>query len=273
MERKRIEIIAPCYNEEQCIELFCRRIEDVFSRIEGYDFSILFVDDGSEDATLQIIKNMAENMYRGKVRYLSFSRNFGKESAMAAGLENSDGDLIAVMDVDLQHPPELLYEMIEAVETEGYDCCAARRVTRDGEGVIRSFLSRSFYHVINMLTEIDLIPGGTDYRLMKKEVAEAIVSLPERERFTKGIYSWIGFKTKWISYHNVERAAGQSKWSVRHLFGYAGSGIIAFATAPLRGVIYLGVIVTAIAVAYAGNVIWGEIHTGGGVISGLVSPQ
>lgn len=265
MPKKKIDIIVPCYNEEQCVELFYSRITEVFEKIEGYVFSILFVDDGSRDSTLQIIKNLAENVSkagRNKIRYISFSRNFGKEAAMIAGLEHCDGDLVAVMDVDLQHPPELLERMIEAIE-EGYDSCAAMRVTRSGEGIVRNFFSRQFYHIMNKLTVIDLVQGSTDYRLMRREVAEAVALLRENERFTKGIYAWVGFKTKWIPYENRERAAGKTKWSFKNLFNYAGNGIIAFATTPLRGIVYLGIVITVVSVIYALKVLWGSVVYGG----------
>lgn len=263
MMKKKVDIVVPCYNEEQCIQLFYKKMDEVFEKIEGYNYSILFVDDGSKDLTLKVIKELAQNVSDGKIRYISFSRNFGKESAMVAGLEHCDGDLIAVMDADLQHPPELLLEMIEAVEIEGYDCCAARRADRNGETIVRSFFSRQFYRIMNKLTVIDLVQGSTDFRLMKREVAEAVVRLRENERFTKGIYAWVGFKTKWIPYENVERIAGKSKWSFKNLFNYAGNGIIAFATTPLRGIIYLGIIITIISVLYAIQIIWGAIVCGG----------
>lgn len=263
MMKKKVDIVVPCYNEEQCIQLFYDKIDEVFITIKEYDYSILFVDDGSKDLTLQVIKELVQNVPAGKVRYISFSRNFGKESAMVAGLEHCDGDLIAVMDADLQHPPELLIEMIDAIELEEYDCCAARRADRNGEAIVRSFFSRQFYRIMNKLTIIDLVQGSTDFRLMRREVAEAIVQLRENERFIKGIYAWVGFKTKWIPYENVERAAGKSKWSFKNLFNYAGNGIIAFATTPLRGIVYLGIIITIISVLYAIYIIWGTIAGGG----------
>ncbi len=251
-----IEIIVPCYNEEQCVELFCNKICEIFDAMEKFDFIITFIDDGSKDATLSTIKNMSARMLKGKVQYISFSRNFGKESAIYAGLSNCTGDYIAVMDADLQHPPELLIEMIRIIEEEGYDCCAARRKNRRGEPIIRKFFSNQFYHIMNKLTIIDLVQGSTDFRLMKREMADAVASLTENERFTKGIYAWVGYKTKWIDYENVERAAGKSKWSFHSLFNYAGNGIIAFATTPLRGIVYLGIIVTIVSIIYAAYVVF-----------------
>ena len=184
---KTIELIVPCYNEESCISLFYDRIKEVFLNMPGCEFIITFVDDGSKDNTIQEIKKVVERVDTGKVQYISLSRNFGKESAMYAGLSKSVGDYVAVMDADLQHPPELLKKMLDAIENEGYDCASARRVSRKGDPLIKSVLSRAFYHVINHVTVIDLVPGSTDYRLMKRKVVKAIVAMSERERFTKGI--------------------------------------------------------------------------------------
>lgn len=251
MDCKRIELIVPCYNEEQCIVLFYNRVKQVFQNIQGYSFIITYIDDGSKDNTLSEIKSVANLAEEGTVRYYSLSRNFGKESAIYAGLDNSIGDFVAVMDADLQHPPELLKEMLKAIEEEGYDCASARRISRKGEPIIRSLCAKAFYQVINKITVIDLMPGSTDYRLMKRSVAKAIVELTERERFTKGIYAWAGFKNKWIEYENVERAAGKTKWSLFGLLRYAYSGFVAFATTPLRGVIYFGMVIVLLSIAYA----------------------
>lgn len=248
---KTIELIVPCYNEEKCIALFYRKIEEVFCEMPGYDFLITYVDDGSKDHTMDEIKKVIASAAAGQVQYVSLSRNFGKESAIYAGLSKCTGDYVAVLDVDLQHPPELLKQMIDAIENEGYDCASARRVSRRGEPIIRSFFSRAFYHIINHITVIDLVPGSTDYRLMKRNVVEAIVSMTERERFTKGIYAWVGFKNKWIEYENVERAAGKTTWNFLGLVRYAYSGFLAFATTPLRGVIYFGMLIILIAVILA----------------------
>ncbi|MCM1087475.1 MAG: glycosyltransferase family 2 protein [Muribaculaceae bacterium] len=248
---KIVEIVVPCYNEEDCIEVFYHKVCEVFAKLSQYDFIITYVDDGSSDSTLQKIKGVVSAAPSGKVRYISFSRNFGKESAIYAGLSNSCGDYVALMDADLQHPPELLEKMLIAIEKEGYDCASARRISRKGEPVVRSLFSKAFYHVINKITAIDLAPGSTDYRLMKRNVVKAVVAMTERERFTKGIYSWVGFKNKWIEYENVERVAGNTKWSFLGLIQYAYSGFMAFTTAPLRGVIYLGMLIVAFAVIYA----------------------
>lgn len=248
---KIVELVVPCYNEEECVSLFYERVKKVFETLESYDYVITYVDDGSKDRTLAKIKEVAKNADQGKIRYISFSRNFGKESAIYAGLSRSTGDYVALMDADLQHPPELLKEMLEAVENEGYDCATARRISRKGEPKIRSFFAKTFYHLISRVTVINLVPGATDYRLMKRRVVEAVVSMTERERFTKGIYSWVGFHNKWIEYENVERAAGKTKWSIRGLFRYAYHGFIAFATTPLRAVVYLGMWIVLLAIAYA----------------------
>ena len=248
---KTIELIVPCYNEEKCVALFYDAIVEVFKALHEYRFVITFVDDGSRDNTLYEIKRVAEAADKGSVQYISLSRNFGKESAIYAGLSKSRGDYVALIDADLQHPPELLINMLNAIEKEGYDRATARRVSRKGEPLIRSAFSKAFYHIINHVTVIDLISGSTDYCLMKRNVVESIVSMGERERFTKGIYAWVGFKNKWIEYENVERAAGKTKWNIRGLFHYAYSGFVAFATTPLRGIIYLGIVITIVAFIYA----------------------
>lgn len=248
---KTIEIIVPCYNEEKCIRLFYDAIKKVFDeKIPNYRYSIFFIDDGSLDQTLNEIKKVAELEKPGVIKYISFSRNFGKESALYVGFEQSTGDLIVPMDADLQHPPALLPQMVEAIE-DGFDCAAARRISRKGESPIRSMFSSGFYHVINAVTSVDMKPGSTDYRLMTRMVVDAIVSMGERERFTKGIYSWVGFKTKWIEYENVERTVGTTKWSFRGLMHYAISGFFAFATRPLRLVLYMGMLIVFIAIVWA----------------------
>lgn len=265
---KTIELIVPCYNEEKCVALFYDAIVEVFKELREYrtkidtppqhsdelcDYRMIitYVDDGSSDDTLNEIKRVAGSADLVEVQYIALSRNFGKESAIYAGLSRSRGDYVALMDADLQHPPKLLIKMLDAIEKEGCDRATARRVSRKGEPLVRSTLSKAFYHIINHITVIDLVPGSTDYCLMKRSVVESIVSMGERERFTKGIYAWVGFRNKWIEYENVERAAGKTKWNIRRLFHYAYSGFIAFATTPLRGIIYLGIIITIGAFIYA----------------------
>ena len=259
---KTIELIVPCYNEEKCIALLCENVKKVFADMPEYDFIITYIDDGSKDSTLEEIKKVAavENTGGGHIRYISLSRNFGKEAAIYAGLSKVVGDYVALLDADLQHPPELLKQMVAAIE-EGYDCASARRVSRRGEPFIRSVFSRAFYYVINHVAAINLVPGSTDYRLMKRSVVKAIVSMTERERFTKGIYSWVGFKNKWIEYENVERVAGNSKWSFMGLLRYAYSGFIAFATTPLRGVVYFGMLIVLASVVGAINIFIGALNT------------
>lgn len=248
---KKIDIVIPCYNESKCVELIYNALKDLFTKeLSAYDWSVLYIDDGSQDDTLERIVKLS-NMENSNVRYISFARNFGKESAIYAGLENADGDYVALMDADLQHPPRLLVDMLHAIEDEGYDCATARRVKREKESKIRNFFSNAFYHTINWATGMKLASGMTDYRLMKKQVAEAIVSMREHERFIKGIYSWIGFNSKWIEYENVERAEGDSKWNYKGLWNYAKTGIIAFATTPLKAVIYFGFLVILVALIYA----------------------
>lgn len=247
----KIDIVIPCFNESKCVELIYNALKDLFStELKAYEWSVLYIDDGSQDDTLERIVKLA-GMDGSNVRYISFARNFGKESAIYAGLENADGDYVALMDADLQHPPHLLVEMLHAIEVEGYDCATARRVNREKESKIRNFFSNAFYHTINWATGMKLAPGMTDYRLMKKQVADAIVSMREHERFIKGIYSWIGFKSKWVEYENVERADGDSKWNYKSLWNYAKTGIIAFAVSPLRAVIYFGFLVIGISFVYA----------------------
>ncbi len=257
-----IELIVPCYNEEDCVYLFYERICRVFEeqRLKDYDFTITYIDDGSKDKTMDEVKRTVGvhekslklgKAVKGRVQYISLSRNFGKEAALYAGLSKAAGDYVCVLDADLQHPPELIVEMLDAIEKEGYDCASARRVSRHGEPFFRKAFSKLFCSIINKVTAMNLVPGATDYRLMKRKVVEAIVAMPERERFTKGIYSWIGFKNKWIEYKDVERAAGKTTWNFRGLVKYAFSGFMAFATTPLRGVVYLGFAVVVFAVAFA----------------------
>ncbi len=253
---KTIEIVVPCCNEEENIDAFYAEVDKVFQNIEGYEYSILFVDDGSTDNTLLKIHELVSRLSDDKIKYISMSRNFGKESALYVGLSKARADYIVVMDADLQHPPKLIPDMLRVVTEEGFDSCAARRASRKGESVIRSTFSRAFYYIMNKVTTIDLVQGSTDYRLMTRQMAEAVVSLAERERFTKGIYAWVGFKTKWIDYENVERVRGKSKWSFWSLFNYASSGIIAFATTPLRGAVWIGMLIVLGSFIYGVYTAW-----------------
>lgn len=242
---KLVSLIVPCYNEEEALPLFYAEFQRVTALLPAYDFELLLVDDGSRDGTLRVSRELAAQDAR--VKYLSFSRNFGKESAMYAGLLNASGDFVAFMDADLQDPPSLLPEMLRTVEEEGYDSVAARRSTRTGEGRVRSFLSRKFYSVMSRMTRMEMVQGARDFRLMTRPYVDALLALSERCRFTKGLFSWVGFKTKWISYENVERAAGETKWSMLQLFRYALEGIVAFSVAPLSIASFFGITFCVIA--------------------------
>ena len=243
---KLCSCIVPCFNEEEVIPLYYEEMQKVRKQEEGkIDFEIIFIDDGSKDKTLEVIKKLSEQ--DECIHYVSFSRNFGKEAAMYAGFEHANGEYVVTMDVDLQDPPHLIPEMIRSIEEEGYDSVATRRVTRKGEPPIRSFFARRFYGLINKISDADIVDGARDFRMMKRDMVNAILSMPEYNRFTKGIFGWVGFKTKWIEFENVERAAGETKWSFWKLFQYALEGIIAFSTVPLTIVSLIGVIVCIIA--------------------------
>lgn len=231
---KIISVVVPCFNEIQALPLFYNEMERV-REVDFHDldleFEYIFVDDGSSDDTLSLIKHLAEQ--DPKVKYLSFSRNFGKEAAILAGLKAATGDYITLMDADLQDPPALLREMYDAIVKEGYDRVGTRRVTRKGEPPIRSFFARRFYKLINKMSNVQMVDGARDYWLMTKQVNDAIISMPEYNRYSKGLFAFVGFKTKWVEYENVERVAGETKWSFWKLFKYAIEGITAFSTVPL----------------------------------------
>ena len=239
---KLLSIIVPCYNEEETVEPFYREIQKLESFFiqEEIRIELIYVDDGSRDQTLVRIKEL--RMEDSRIRAISFSRNFGKEAAIYAGLEHAKGDLVVLMDVDLQDPPHLLPEMYRHIK-EGFDSVATRRVSRKGEPPIRSFFARVFYKIMHKISKTEIVDGARDYRLMTKQVADALLSLGEYNRFTKGIFGWVGFETKWLEYKNVERAAGETKWSFWKLFRYACEGIMAFSTAPLMAVSLMGVFV------------------------------
>lgn len=231
MKKEKISVIVPCYNEEQAIPYFYEEIKKISSKMNKLDFEYIFVNDGSSDNTLDIVKEYAKEDDR--VRYVSFSRNFGKEAAMLAGLRHSEGDYVTLMDADLQDPPKLLIKMYDLIKKEGYDCVGTRRVTRKGEPPIRSMFARAFYKIINKMSKTEMVDGARDYRLMTRQVVDAIISMGEYNRYSKGIFSFVGFKTKWLEYENVERVAGETKWSFWKLFIYALEGITAFSTVPL----------------------------------------
>ena len=230
---EKISVVVSCYNEEKALPLFYEEMERVRKRdFDGIvDFEYIFVNDGSKDNTLKIMKELNEK--DSKVRYISFSRNFGKEAAMYAGLEASVGDYVTLMDADLQDPPALLKQMYDYIKNEGFDSVGTRRVTRKGEPPIRSFFARKFYKIINKMSDIEMVDGARDYRLMTRQVVDSIISLKEYNRYSKGLFSFVGFDTKWIEYENVERVAGETKWSFWKLFKYALEGITAFSTTPL----------------------------------------
>lgn len=242
---KRISLIVPCLNEEQAIPAFKQEVDRVFKEhLAAYALELIFVDDGSTDHTLEMVKKLAE--HSPEVKFISFSRNFGKEAAIYAGLEAATGDYAAVMDVDLQDPPSLLPEMVKAIEKEGYDCAGTRRVTRQGEPPLRSFFARAFYKTIHRISDTHIVDGARDYKLMTRPVLEALLSLKEYNRFSKGLYEWVGFRTKWFEYENVERVAGETKWSFFKLFLYSIEGIVAFSTAPLALASIMGVLLSLI---------------------------
>lgn len=242
---KKISLIVPCYNEEEALPFFYEAICEVSGQLSEFCFEYIFVDDGSKDKTLQYLKALAKKDDR--VTYISFARNFGKEAAMYAGFVNASGDYVAVMDADMQDPPALLPEMVAALESEEYDSVATRRVSRMGEPKIRSFFARMFYRIINRISDADIVDGARDYRLMKREMVDAIVEMGEYNRFSKGIYGWIGFKTKWLPFENAERVAGETKWSFWKLFKYSLDGIVNFSQAPLAVASWSGILFTLLA--------------------------
>lgn len=245
--KKLLSVITPCYNEEQTVELFYDELIKYLPSID-LDYEILFVDDGSKDKTLEKCKKLKEK--DSKIRVVSFSRNFGKEAAMYAGLSKAKGDYVVLMDTDLQDPPYLLPQMVKAITEEGYDSAATYRVTRKGEPPIRSFFARQFYKLINSLIDVEIVDGARDYRIMTRQMVDSILSMQEYHRFSKGIFAWVGYKTKYIEFENVERVAGETKWSFWKLVGYAIEGIVAFTTAPLRIATIAGIVVSLLGFIY-----------------------
>ena len=243
--KKKISLIIPCYNEEESLPYFYKEKKSVLGTNPDYDAEFLFVNDGSKDRTLSVLKELASKDDR--VKYLSFSRNFGKEAAMYAGFCNATGNYVAVMDADLQDPPSLLPEMLKILESGEYDSVATRRVTRKGEPPIRSFFARMFYKIINKISNADIVDGARDFRLMKQEMVDAIVEMSEYNRFSKGIFGWIGYRTYWFPYENVERVAGETKWNFWKLFKYSLDGIVNFSQAPLTIASWMGILLTALA--------------------------
>lgn len=246
---KLISIVVPCYNEQEVLPMFYSKITEVMNKMKQehneLEYEVVFINDGSRDNTLEGLRNYAAS--DSHIRYISFSRNFGKEAGMFAGLEAAKGDYIVVMDADLQHPPEFIPQMYEYVSGGEYDCATTRRVSRDGESKIRSWFARKFYKIMNKISQTEIVDGAQDYRFMTRKMVDSILSMKEYNRFSKGIFSWVGFRVKYIEYKNVERAAGTTAWSFWGLFKYSLEGILAFSTAPLAISSLLGVISCCIA--------------------------
>lgn len=265
---KLISVVVPCYNEQESLPLFYDEITRVAGEMSSnnpLEFEFLFVNDGSKDDTLKLLREYSEK--DGRVRYVSFSRNFGKEAAMYAGLKNAKGDYVVVMDADLQHPPKFLPEMYGYVSSGEYDCASTRRISRKGESKVLSFFARCFYKLINKISQTEIVDGAQDYRFMTRQMVDAILEMEEYNRFSKGIFSWVGFRTKYIGYENVERAAGTTKWSFWKLFQYSLEGIFAFSTAPLAIASFLGIFFCILsfilAIIYAvKTLVWGDPVSG-----------
>jgi len=261
---KLVSVIIPCYNEEAALPYFfpeIRKVADSMSATNDLCFEFLFIDDGSKDSTLDLLHTYAKEDQR--VHYISFSRNFGKEAAMCAGFRYAKGDYVVLMDADLQHPPAMLEEMYTAIQEDGYDIVAARRISRKGEPPIRSFFARCFYRLVNKISNAEFVDGASDFRMLSRKAVNALLEMGEYNRFSKGIFGWVGFKTKWIPYENVERVAGETTWSFWKLFLYSLEGIVAFSTAPLAiasvvGILFcLAALIWMIAIVVK-TLIWGD---------------
>ncbi len=243
-----ISLLVPCYNEEEALPFLYEALSKVLDECSQYEYELIFVNDGSRDKTLSLLKDLASKDPR--VHYISFSRNFGKEAAMYAGLSAAKGEWVGLLDADMQDPPSLLPQMFKMLEEDECDIVATRRVSRKGEPPIRSWFARRFYHLINRFTDVEIVDGARDFRVMRRPVVDAILSLGERQRFSKGIFAWVGFRTKWLEFENVERIAGETKWSFWKLFRYAIEGIVSFTTAPLRIATFTGFFLSFAAFAY-----------------------
>ena len=259
--KDKVSLIIPCYNEEEALPFLYRELKKVADDISEITIEYIFIDDGSEDQTISAIKefSMADN----RVFYISFSRNFGKEAAIYAGLKKATGDFVALIDADLQDPPSLLKDMYALIKTGDYDCVATCRTDRKGDPVIRSFFSRLFYRAINKMSEIKLVDGARDFRLMTRAMVDAILKITENNRFSKGIFEWVGFKTKWLPFQNTVRVAGKTKWSFIQLFLYSIEGVLAFSTLPLYlasafGILFCLISFVYILVIIVKTLIWGE---------------
>ena len=245
MEKKLLSIVVPAYNEQESLPLFYDAIIEIEPKLNNVDIELLIIDDGSKDNTLSVIKELKKKDSR--VHYVSFSRNFGKEAGIFAGLKHSKGDYVVMMDADLQDPPALLPDMLKYLESGEYQSVATRRVDRKGEPPIRSWFARKFYRLMNKISDADIVDGARDYQMMTRRVVDSILSMGEYNRFSKGIFGWVGFKRKWLEFENTERIAGETKWSFWKLFIYAIDGIVAFSTAPLTMVSLLGLIMCIVA--------------------------
>ena len=257
-----ISIVVPCYNEQEVLPIFYSEIKKIFDKIDE-TYELLFVNDGSKDNTLKTLKELAEQ--DENVKYFSFSRNFGKEAAMYAGFCNAQGDYIAVMDADLQDPPSLLPQMLDLLKSNDYDSVATRRVNRQGEPPIRSWFAKKFYKIINKISDADIVDGARDFRLMRADMVEAIIAMSERNRFSKGIFGWVGFRTYWLPYENIERAAGETKWNFGKLFNYAIEGIIDFSDVPLSIASWCGSIMTVISIVVMALLAIRKVCLGGAI--------
>lgn len=257
----KISAIIPCYNEEQALPFLYEELKKVAQLMNHVEFEFILVNDGSKDKTLDVIKELRKKDNR--IRYVSFSRNFGKEAAIYAGLQAAKGNYVAMLDADLQDPPHLMEEMYKAIKEEGYDCVATRRVDRTGEPALRSFFAVQFYKLMNKISDTEVVDGARDFRLMTRQMVDAILELKEYNRFSKGIFGWVGFNTKWIAYENVERIAGETKWSFWGLFFYSIEGIIGFSTRPLAIASIVGIAFFVFALIWtvfiiAKTLIWGN---------------
>lgn len=264
-----ITVVVPCYNEEDVLKSFYNEMIKVASEMKNVDFEILFIDDGSKDKTLSIIKNYST--VDSRVKYISFSRNFGKEAAIYAGLKAAIGEYVVIIDADLQHPPRLIKDMYYGITKEGYDSVAAYRKDRKGESKIRAFFSRSFFKLASKITKLDFREGEEDYRMMNRKFVDAVLSIKEKNRFTKGIFQWVGFNVKWIEHENINRVAGNSKWSIFKLFTYSLDGIIGFSTVPLLISSFLGLILCLISTILGIYLIIKGISTNSVISSSLIS--
>ncbi len=269
MSKQLISVLVPCYNEESALPFFFEEIDKVIGIMTDYDFEVIYTDDGSRDKTLEVLRERSK--VDSHTRYLSFSRNFGKEAAMLAGLRNAKGDYVCIMDADLQDPPSLLPEMMSLLKEKKVDSVATRRGNRKGEPPIRSFFANCFYGIINRISKVKFVPGARDYRLMSRRMVDAILSMSEYNRFSKGIFEWVGFKTEWISYSNIERVAGNTKWSFWGLFKYSLECIIAFSTTPLSIASVSGFAMAALSVIGALAIIIRKIIDASSSVSGWAS--